>query len=403
MAETNKQVPNGLQNDENETYSKALIIEALGGVDNADLIDLLSEWRMENSLYIYPLMEMKGYEIDYSYEIVTFKHPKGEPFQVAVKSLKDLCFKVIKARPADYRLERLLVSYLQCNVQQTYCVFDQWGYFPNGNKEILATEDPDVFIVDKQRKVAVSHSRLLAKLNELLQVNEALNAKYSKLWQGYKEAVAERYPEEFAKILLADEPIRKALAQDFYHRDMYGLCFVELSGNRVLRIPTHILKDFTAVRTELVVAEEASEDRTGAVVAGATAVAGGVAVAKAVANQDAKKSKDDVQSKQAEKPQQKAEPSNQNQGKGRNNNRSSNNNQRQNNGRRGRYEGNGRDNGRYNPKFNVDRYLISEDELNYIVPVGWRNQLLNWGCVGRFFLDIWIAIKLVGRIRKNRD
>ncbi len=400
MAELNKQMPNGQPCDEADNLSKASIIEALGGVDNADLIDLLSEWRMDNSLYVYPLMEMKGYEIDYSFETVTFKHPKAEAFEVAVKTLKDLCFKAVKERSVDYRLDRLIVSYLQCNVQQSYCIFDPWGYFPNGNKEILSLEEPDVFIVDKQRKVAVSHATLLSKLNEQLQLNEATNVKYNKLWQGYRSSVAERYPEELSKLLLSDEPIRTSLSQNLYHRDSYGLCFIELSNNKVVRIPSHILKEFASVclayqaedqtehkQQEVKVEQEAKDSK-----------------AQEQAN---KKESQDVKSsaRENDKASQKSEQD-KNQSRSKVNVRQSQNNQRQNNnGRRGRNDYNGRAgrDTKANAKFNTDRYLISEDELNYVIPVGWRNQLLSWGAFGRFILDVWLSFKILGRIRNNRD
>ncbi len=398
MAELNEKVP---KEQGAEPPLQDSLIQALGGVNNSDLIDLLTEWQMENSLYIYPLMEMKGYEIDYSYDVVRFSHAKQEPFEVAVKSLRDVCFKAVKERSVAPSLERVLGSYLKCNVQQTYCVFDQWGYFPNGNKEILATEDPDVFIVDKQRKVAVSHASLLAKLNELLQLNEVTNAKYSKLWQGYREAVAERYPEEFAKVLLSDQPLRSELAHNFYHRDSYGLCFVELSGKRVLRIPIHVIKDLSAVKLEFVAKEElaSTKDAPSKKQSEEKLVPTPIKANKEV--QEPKR-KETPKTKQNDKGAEQNNQQNRTE-RGKANNRSGANNQRQNNGRRGRYEGNAQRGAKRNQKFNTEPYLISEEELNYIVPVGWRNQLLNLGAFGQFILDIWIAFKLVGRIRKNRN
>ncbi len=401
MAELNEKVPKEQVKTLPENLTKDLIIEALGGVKNEDLLDLLCEWRMENSLYVYPLMEMRGYEIDYSYDTVTFKHPKTGELKVAVKTLRDICFKVVKERTVDFRLERLLGSYLQCNAQQTYCVFDQWGYFPNGNKEILQVEEPDVFIVDKQRKFAVSHATLLNKLNDLLQLNEATNAKYTKLWQEYRLAVAEPYPEEFKKILLSDEPLRKALSQNFYHRDSYGLCFIELSGQRVLRFPLHIIKDLTNVKLEYVPKEEPVTEEEPAKDARKTERPV-VPVSAPKAQAQPARPKEESKAKQANKASEQTNQQNR-QERSKSNGRPNGNNQRSYNGRRGRYDNDNRRGGKSNAKFNTDRYLISEDELNYIVPVGWRNQLLNLGAFGRFILDVWIAFKLVGRIRKNRN
>ncbi len=395
MAELNEKVP---KEQGTEIPLKEITIQALGGVDNADLIDLLTEWQMENSLYVYPLMEMKGYEIDYSYDVVCFKHPKQAPFEVAVKSLKDICFKAVKERSVTTSLERVLGSYLKCNVQQTYCIFDQWGYFPNGNKEILEIEEPDIFIVDKQRKVAVSHASLLAKLNELLQLNEATNLKYTKLWKAYREEIAEGYPEEFARVLLSDEPLKSELSHNFYHRDSYGIYFVELSGKRVLRIPVHIIKDLSEAKLEFVAkeVEQAKEAPRKKVVEEQKAPS------PVKPNKEEPKEQEATKSKQGDKTSEQNDQQNRSE-RGKANNRSGSNNQRQNNGRRGRYDNNAQRGAKRNAKFNTERYLISEEEINYIVPVGWRNQLLNLGAFGQFILDIWIAFKLVGRIRKNRD
>ncbi len=409
MAELNENKPVNQQPiNQSESLSKEMLIKALAGVDNADLLDLLLEWRMENSLYIYPLMEMKGYEIDFTYEVVTFTSPKGEAFPVRVETLRDLCFRVVRERSVDFRLERLLGGYLQCNAQQTYCVFDQKGYFPNGSKEILATESPDVFIVDKQRKVAVSHETLLAKLNELLQLNEATNAKYADLWQAYRTQIAERYPEELACVLRSDEPLRSVLSKTFYHRDSYGECFIELSGKRVARIPVHVLKDLTYAKL-MFVEKSSQEDQRNAEpklreddVPARRADVDPLRVK--IGDDERASSRRKENGKSAKTSAKNTAKSSFHQGQAGAKQNAQSSNGRYNNARRGgRNNGRSEANNKRNAKFNTDRYLITEDELYYIIPVGWRNQLLNWGAFGQFILDVWIAFKLARRIRQDKE
>ncbi len=408
MAETNQTVSEE-KKVASELSLKEQIVNALGGVDNADLIEYLTEWKIVKIQFLYPLMEMKGYQFSYEQKLLTFTHKDKGSFSVSFNDLKGVFEKCETSDVVDLKLERLLNSYLECNRQLNYLVVDMTKYLPlfsrNTQKKRVY---PNVVIVDKQRKLVVDHYDLYQKLVNLLQRNLITNEKYRTILNNYRQKVAEQYPEQIAELLLQGGNIREKFLEHFYMRDGFGYSFIELEEGKVLPFPYHVMRDLSLVdeleykqptesKAEVVAKEEptpkpkreqATEPTPKKEVKRAKApVPEAKEEVKPTPKQNVKEAKAESKS------------NNENAKQAKNSNRNDKRNNRDNYSKN--YQGR---NGRRPKRNQVEdqiQFRFTEEDINYLIPVGWRNTLNSWGFIGRFFLKIWIAWALAARITEQ--
>ncbi len=404
MAENQTVMPQASRDGLAENEELRELIDILEGVDNLDLLEYLTEWKIDQVQFLYPLMESIGYVVSFENKDVLFNHKEeAKSFKLKFHLLKEAFSKNNGGQATEPRLERLLGSYLQCNKQLSCLIVDANAYFSASIKGQKRKNFPRVIIVDKQRKMAVEHYSLYTKLCEMIQLNEQTNKKYTQLLNEYRELIALQYPEELAQVLREGGDTRSLLLDRFYLRDGFGISFIELSNHKIARIPYHVVRDLSI--TDLEVKPESSSESTESSNNRQDKALSSEPKKESEAEKKQVKQSSDKNQKESKSEDKKSETKREERDNKRdapkkedNSSQAKNKRSKERNTSKG--QRGGRD--RKEQSFDKKRYFLTEEDLDFIIPIGWRNKLMKWGAIGQFVLDIWIAISITKRIRKQK-